>query len=47
MVYARKIDIKPKIVNAFNVHRGSMASLDTGFLIIEEEWFPKKHKKSF
>lgn len=42
LVYARKIDVSPKVVTAFNVHRGRMAKLDTGFLIIEQQWFPKK-----
>ena len=41
VVYARKIDLSNKLVRVWGVHRGQMAKLDDGFLIIEEEWFPK------
>jgi hypothetical protein len=41
VAYARKIDVSNKLVRIWGVHRGQMAKLDDGFLIIEEEWFPK------
>jgi hypothetical protein len=42
VVYARKIVMGNKLISAWGVHRGQMAKLDTGYLIIEEKWFPKK-----
>ena len=41
-VYARKIDVYHKLVAFTGVHRGQMAKLETGYLIIEKQWFPKK-----
>jgi hypothetical protein len=42
VVYARKIDVSNKLIRVWGVHRGQMAKLDTGYLVIEEKWFPKK-----
>jgi len=44
-VYARKIQVSPKVVMLSGAHRGSMAACDNGYLIIEQEWFPVKKKK--
>ena len=41
VVYARKIVVHPKIISFTKVHRGQMAKLDYGYLIIEEKWFLK------
>jgi hypothetical protein len=41
VVYARKIDVNNKLVRVWGVHRGQMAKLDDGYIVIEEEWFPK------
>jgi hypothetical protein len=39
--YARKIDVKPKIVTLTSSHRGRMATIDSGWIIIDQEWFAK------
>jgi len=41
IVYARKITPGRGLVRAWSVHRAQWAKLDTGFLVIEQEWFPK------
>jgi len=45
-VYAKKIVISPKLVAFTSAHRGQMAKLDEGILIIEQEWFPVKKDKT-
>ena len=39
--YARKIDVKPKIVVLTSSHRGRMATIDNGWIVIEQEWYAK------
>lgn len=41
-IYARKIDVNTKLISFTGVHRGKMAKVDTGYLIIEKQWFPTK-----
>ena len=36
------LDLSKQLVRVWEVHRGQKAKLDTGYLVIEEEWFPKK-----
>ena len=42
IVYARKINLSKQLIRVWGVHRGQKVKLDTGYLVIEEEWFPKK-----
>jgi len=38
--FARKIDISKHTIKLTSGHRGSRATLESGWLIIEEKWFP-------
>lgn len=40
--YARKISILPRLVRLTGGHRGQMAKLELGYLIIEKRWYPVK-----
>jgi hypothetical protein len=39
--FARKIDVKKKIVAFSSSHRGQAATLDDGWIIIDQAWYPK------
>jgi hypothetical protein len=39
--FARKIDVKKKTVAFSSSHRGQVATLDDGWLIIDRAWYPK------
>jgi hypothetical protein len=39
-VYAGKINIMPRLVRLTGGHRGQMAKLDLGYLIVEKKWYP-------
>lgn len=39
--YARKIDIKDKLVKLTSSHRGQVATIDNGWIIIDQEWYAK------
>ena len=39
-VFARKIVVRKNVIKLTGKHRGKMARLDKGWLIIEEKWFP-------
>jgi hypothetical protein len=38
-VYARKIVLAPKLVRLTEGHKGQVAKLDLGYLIVEKEWY--------
>jgi len=38
-VYAERIKLKDKKVQISGAHRGYMAVLDNGFLIIDQKWY--------
>ncbi|MHB2036160.1 MAG: hypothetical protein ACYCPW_05390 [Nitrososphaerales archaeon] len=38
-VYARKIALSPKLVRLTGGHKGQMAKLDLGYLVVEKEWY--------
>jgi hypothetical protein len=40
-VYARKISVREGLVRLSGVHRGKIAKIDNGYIIIEEQWFSK------
>lgn len=42
---ARKIQLYDQLVKSSGAHRGQMAKLDNGYLIIEKAWFSKPRKK--
>jgi len=39
--YARKIDVPPKLVRLTGGHRGRMARLRFGYLVIDKKWYPR------
>ncbi len=39
IVYAEKINLKPRKIQISKSHRGYMATLDNGFMIIEKKWY--------
>lgn len=39
--FARKIDVKRKLVVLTGSDRGQVASIDSGWLIIDQAWFAK------
>jgi hypothetical protein len=39
--FARKIDKKDKIIVLTSRDRGQMAKLDSGWIVIDQEWFAK------
>jgi len=38
---ARKIDVKNKLVALTSSHRGYVATIDNGWIIIDQEWYAK------
>ncbi len=40
-VYARKIDVKKELVRLTGGHRGRVARVEKGYIIIEKRWYPK------
>ena len=39
--FARKIDVKPRLVVLTSSDRGQLAKIDSGWIIIDQEWFAK------
>jgi hypothetical protein len=39
--FARKIDVKDRIVVLTSRDRGQVAKIDSGWIIIDQEWFAK------
>lgn len=39
--FARKIDVKKKTIAFSSSHRGQAATLDDGWFIIDQAWYPK------
>lgn len=39
--FARKIDVKKKVIAFSSSHRGQTATLDDGWIIIDQAWYPK------
>jgi len=37
--FARKIIVKPKLIQLTKAHRGSMVTLDNGWLLIDKKWY--------
>jgi hypothetical protein len=39
--FARKINVKKNPIAFSSSHRGQFATIDDGYLIIDQEWYPK------
>jgi hypothetical protein len=39
--FARKIDVKDKVIVLTSRDRGQIAKIDSGWIIIDQEWFAK------
>jgi hypothetical protein len=39
--FARKIDVQDKLVTLTGGHRGRLAKIDSGWIIIDQAWFAK------
>lgn len=39
VAFAERIDVKKKKIQISGAHRGYMATLDNGHIIIEEKWY--------
>ena len=39
--FARKIDVKKNLVALSSSHRGQVATMDNGWIIIDQAWYPK------
>ena len=42
--FARDIDLKPKLVKLSGSHRGKMADLEDGYIIIRKSWYIKRRE---
>jgi len=39
--YARKIDVKDRLIVLTGRDRGQLAKIDSGWIVIDQEWFAK------
>ena len=37
--FAKKIFVKPKLIQLTKAHRGTVATLDNGWLLIDKKWY--------
>ncbi|MBI2183583.1 MAG: hypothetical protein HYU39_01340 [Thaumarchaeota archaeon] len=39
VAYARKIEVAPRLVTLTGGHRGRMAKMELGYVIVEKKWY--------